>query len=259
MAKFKFFGISEADAEIKSADAAINPLLTAAKITTIEVNGKPVAATSDEVPLALKITNFAATVKEGAGDKEMSEMTRNNTILADQAKASEARAVTAETNAATLTRENVALREELKTQQEAVARLTSENAELITLRKAANTEAGRVTGEINSINAEISKKALAFNALTDLRDEKGNVLSSKATDAEKQSAAERIPVAEKLTAIGGAVTSALQRAGVRAETSPATPPAGSAVNAPKMSRAEFHKLDPKAQTAFFDMKGQFTD
>ena len=87
MAKFKFFGIGEADAEIKSADAAINPLLTAAKITTIEVNGKQLPATSDEVPLALKISNLAATFKEGAGDKEISEMTRNNTILADQAKA----------------------------------------------------------------------------------------------------------------------------------------------------------------------------
>jgi hypothetical protein len=259
MAKFKFFGISEADAEIKSADAAINPLLTSAKITTIEVNGKQVPATSDEVPLALKISNLAATFKEGAGDKEISEMTRNNTILADQAKAAEARAVTAETNAATVARENVALNEQVVTLTASVARLTAENAEVITLRKAANSEAGRVTAESLAINSEISKKALAWNAVSDLRDEKGNVLSSKATEAEKLSAAERIPIAEKLTAIGGAVTAALQRAGVRADATPAQPTAGTTGSKAKLSHAEFHALDAKAQTAFISTPHEFTD
>jgi hypothetical protein len=259
MAKFKFFGISEADAEIKSADAAINPLLTAAKITTIEVNGKPIPATSDEVPLALKISNLAATYKEGAGDKEVSELTRNNSILADQAKVLETRAVTAETNSAAVTRENVVLAEKITVLEGGVAKLTAENAELITLRAAANKEAGRVTAESNAINTEISRKALAWNAISDLRDEKGNVLSSKSTEAEKLAAADRIPVAQKLTAIGGAVTAALQRAGVPNGQSPAQPVAGSESKTPKLTRAEFFKLDPKAQTAFFDMKGTFID
>ena len=222
MAKFKFFGISEADAEIKSADAAINPLLTAAKISTIEVNGKPVAATSDEVPLALKITNLAATFKEGAGDKEISEMTRNNTILADQAKAAEARAVTAETNAATVTRENVSLKSDLQTQKDAVARLTAENAEVTTLRKAANAEAGRVTAEMNAVNAEISKQALSFNCLADLRGADGKLLPSTASADERQAAAERIPIADKIKAIGGAVNAAVARTGVSIAALPAT-------------------------------------
>jgi len=67
MAKFKFFGIGEADAEIKSADAAINPLLTAAKITTIEVNGKPVAI---ELERAKKLMAVEITpVKDAASGK----------------------------------------------------------------------------------------------------------------------------------------------------------------------------------------------
>ena len=244
MAKFKFFGIGEADAEIKSADAAINPLLTAAKITTIEVNGKQLPATSDEVPLALKISNLAATFKEGAGDKEISEMTRNNTILADQAKAAEARAVTAETNAATVTRENVSLRAELATEKAAVARLTAENAEVITLRKAANAEAGRVTAEMNAVNAEVSRHALKFNALSDLRGADGKLLPSTATDAEKQAAAELIPVADKLKAIGGAVNAAVQRTGVSLAALPAT--GTTAINGAKPAeeltgRARFNK------------------
>ena len=259
MAKFKFFGANEADAEIRGADGVIDPLLVASKITTIEVNGEQVPATSEKVPLKLKIAAFAATFKAGAGDAELSQMIANNTILADQAKVLQARAVTAETNAATATREKIAADERIVVLTGSVEKLTSENAELITLRKAANTEAGRVTGELNAINTEISKKALAWNAITDLRDEKGNVLSSKATDAEKLSAAERIPVAEKLTAIGGAVTAALQRAGVRAEASPAQAPAGTTGSAPTMKREEFLKLEAKDQTAFLAAKGKLTD
>ena len=221
MAKFKFFGISEADAEIKSADAAINPLLVAAKITTIEVNGKPEPATSEVVPLAQKIVHLAATFKEGAGDQEISQMTRNNTILADQARAAEARAVTAETNLATVTRENVSLRTDLQTQEKAVARLTAENAEVITLRKAANTEAGRVTAESNAVNAEISRQALNFNCLSDLKGADGKLLPSTATAAERQTAAELIPVADKLKAISGAVNAAMQRTQVSLAALPA--------------------------------------
>ena len=220
--KFKFFGIGEADKEIKSADAALNPLLDAAKITTISVNGKQLPATSDEVPLAAKITALAATYKEGAGDQEISEMTRNNTILAEQAKAAEARAVTAETNLATSTRETVRLNEELTTQRAAVARLTAENAEVITLRKAANTEAGRVTAEMNAVNAEVSRQALSFNCLTDLRGADGKLLPSTATEHERQTAAELIPVADKLKAIGGAVNAAVQRTGVTLAAIPGT-------------------------------------
>jgi len=259
MAKFKFFGMSEADAEIKSADAAINPLLVGAKITSIDVNGKPVPATSDAVPLALKISSLAATFQDGAGDAALREMTRNNTLLAEQAQALETRAVTAETQAATLTRENAGLGGQVVALEARVARLTADNAEQSALRQTANTEAGRVTAELAALNTEISKKALAFNAITALRDATGAALSAQATDAEKQAAAERLPVAEKLTAIGGAVTFALQRAGVRAETTPATPPTGLGAAGPKLAREEFHKLSPKAQTAFFDSKGQFTD
>src|ERR1035437_366600 len=221
MAKFKFFGISEADAEIKSADAAINPLLTAAKISTIEVNGKPLPATSDEIPLALKISNLAATYKEGAGDKEISEMTRNNTILADQAKAAEARAVTAETNCATVTRENVKLTDRVAVLDGSVAKLSSENAEVITLRKAANAEAGRLTSESNAVNAEISRQALSFNCLSDLKGADGKLLPSTATAAEKQAAAELIPVADKIKAIGGAVNAAVARTQVSLAALPA--------------------------------------
>jgi hypothetical protein len=240
MARFKFFGISEADAEIKSADAAINPLLTAAKITTIEVNGKQVPATSDDVPIALKINSFATTVKAGAGDNEVSKLAENNTILADQAKAAEARAVTAETNSATVARENVALSERVAVLEGSVAKLSAENAEVVTLRKAANAEAGRVTAESNAVNAEVSRQALAFNCLSDLRGVDGKLLASTATSAERQSAAELIPVADKIKAIGGAVNAAVARTQVSLAALPAPGAAATAGAKPEVKgRARF--------------------
>ena len=222
MAKeYRFYAIKEANADVESTSAVINPLLDAAKITTIEVNGKPLPATSDEVPTAAKITAYAKTVKSGAGDAQMSAMSDNNTLLAAQAKTFETRAVTAETNSATVTRENVALTDRITVLEGSVQKLSAENAELITLRKAANTEAGRVTSESNAVNSEISRQALAFNCLSDLKGADGKLLPSTATSEQRQAAAELIPVADKLKAIGGAVNSAVQRTQVSLASMPA--------------------------------------
>lgn len=258
MPRFKFFGMNEADAAIKAADAAIDPLLTSAKITTIEVNGKQLPATSDDVPTHLKILAFASTVKDGAGDKEVSQALANNTILADQAKSFETRAVTAETNSDTATREAVSLRAELQVQKDAVAKLTAENAEVVTLRKAANVEAGRVTEQINAVNTELSKRCLAEGCLSDLRDEKKELLPSTASPEARQAAAERIPVADKLATLcsfkDGKVNAAMSRLGLTVGQIP-NAPAGQNVAAPKITRAQFDALSPKEQTAFFDSKG----
>ena len=214
--------MKDANADVEATTSVINPLLDAAKITTIEVNGKPLPATSDDVPNALKVAAWAATMKEGAGDQQLSQMAANNTILAGQAQESETRAVTAETKLATVTRENVALTEKLAVQTAAVARLTAENAEVVTLRKAANEEAGRVTKESMAINSEISRAALSFNCLSDLRGADGKLLPSTASAEERQAAAELIPVADKIKAIGGAVNAAVARTGVTLAAIPAT-------------------------------------
>lgn len=222
----------DADKEIKSADAAIDPLLVAAKITTIEVNGKPTPATSETVPLALKITAYAGTVKAGAGDAEVSQMAANNNVLAEQAKTLEQRAITAETNLAAATREKISLDGQLTVEKASVARLNAENAELLVLRKAANTEAGRVTEQLNGVNADISRRCLAIGCLVDLRNEKNELLASTATADEKQAAAERIPIAEKLNMFNGAVNSTLNKLGVNVASLPSQPGTGTAATKP---------------------------
>lgn len=220
MRKFKFFSLGESDAEIKSAEAAINPLLTAANITTIEVAGKPVPATSEGVPLGLKIAAFAATVKAGAADEDLSNALASNQILADQAKQFEARAVTAETSAGTLLREKTQLETDLSVSRASVQTLTAANAEQTNLRGAANAEAGRALGQLNALNSELSRRCLAVNCLTDLRDGDNNILPSNASTADKQAAADRIKPEDKLAALCGAVNSAIANVGVRTETVP---------------------------------------
>lgn len=240
MAKFKFFGISEADAEIKSADAAINPLLTAANITTIPVNGKPVAATSDEVPLAAKINALAATHKAGSGDEQMNQILANNQILADQAKASETRAVTAEASVSTLTAEKVALEARVKVLEGSVSTLTASNSELTNLRAAAVAEAGRVITEANALNSEISRLCLSANCLTDLRNASNELLASTATADEKLSAADRVKPADKLKAYAGALNAAVGRTGVTLAALPAPGlTATAAAKTEKTGRARF--------------------
>lgn len=218
--------MSEADAEIKSAEAAINPLLESAKITTIDVSGKPVAATSEEVPLALKIAAFAGTVKAGAADAQVSQMAANNTILAGEATALKTRAVTAETSNATLVGENETLKARIGVLEKNVQTLTAENAQVLNLQKAANTEAGRVTELSNGLNSELSRVCLAHCVLTDLKDKDGKLLPSTATASEREAAADLIPAADKLKALAGAVSSTLSKLGVSLA---AIPGAGSTV------------------------------
>ena len=207
MAKFKFFGISEADAAIRAADAAINPLLESAKITTIEVNGKPLAATSDDVPLAAKIAAFAATVKAGAADEQVSQLIANNSVLAGEATALRARAVSAESSNATLVSENAAHTGRIAILEKNVQTLTAENAEVVNLRKTANAETGRVTEQLNGVNSELSRVCLKHGVLTDLKGADGQLLPSTASQTDKETAANNIPAADKIKNLDGFVTS----------------------------------------------------
>ena len=221
MAKFKFFSTSAADAEIRAADAAINPLLTAAKISSINVNGKPTPATDDAVPLALKIAALAAVNQPGAGDAEMSQMLANNTLLANEATALQTKLAGAESNVSTLTQENAALKQRVTVLESSVSNLTASNAELTNLRAAAVSEAGRIGGLMAGVNGEISRLCIGANCLTDLRGADGNLLPSTATASERQAAADSIPAADKLKAYAGALNAAVQRTGVSLNALPA--------------------------------------
>lgn len=236
---------------------AQTPHLDKAKILTASVGGKPVPI-SEASPLdrfnALMAVNPVAENKQGDSDlivtnadlaarleKAESDLAvANGTIggLQNKVRDLETRATTAESTVQTMTAER-----------------TQKDLEANSLR----TENARITREQVAANAALSVKALSLGCLLDLKDAAGNILPSTASAVDKQAAAERVPFTAKLDALGGVCANALQRLGVPSGNAPATPPAGSAASAPKMSRSEFFKLSPDEQTNFFKLKGQFTD
>jgi len=257
MARKQSWNAAKQTAELSASDAVIDPLLEAAGITTIKINGEDIPAS--KAPLQERINAYAAVAKAGVAEKgDVDQATLINQITAQLEKSEDALAV-AQANVGSLTQEKSILTNNLSVSQANVSRLTAEVAQITDLRDNANKLASTVTAERNGLNSEISRIALSFGCLTDLKDEKGNLLTSKATAAEREAAADLLPGKDKLKSLGGACTSALQRLGVPAGTSPAQPPTGSATQAPKISRGEFNKLEAKAQTAFFDAKGTFTD
>jgi hypothetical protein len=214
MAKFSIFSITDANKAIESAHAAINPQLTAAKISTLEVNGKPVAATSDEVPLQVKISALAAVTKAGAADEQMSQLLASNQLLADQATQLRTENASLTTNVSTLSAEKVTLTNDLTAAKNANATLTAENTNLTQLREGAVKEGARVTGQLNALNSELSKRCLGIGCLSDLRGADNALLPSTATQAEREAAADRVSAADKIVALSGAVNSTLAKCGV---------------------------------------------
>ena len=236
---------------------AQTPHLDKAKVLTASVGGKPVPI-SDASPLdrfnALMAVNPVAENKQGDADlivtnadlaarleKAESDLSvANGTIGGLQVKVRdiETRATTAENTVNTMTAER-----------------TQKDLEANSLR----TENARITREQVAANAALSVKALSFGALLDLKDTAGNILPSTASAIDRQAAAERVPFTAKLDALGGVCSNALQRLGAPAGTAPAQPPAGTTGSKAKLSRADFHALDAKAQTEFISVPHEFTD
>ena len=82
----------------------------------------------------------------------------------------------------------------------------------------------------------------------------GKPLAKDCSDADLTTAANSFAFAEMHTAYKGAVTTFFSKNGVELARVPASNPA--AQSAPQLTRAEFLKLEPAAQTAFFANKGK---
>ena len=238
MARKQSWNAPKLTAELSAADEAINPLLTAANITSIKIDGADKPAS--DVPLDARINAYASVMKAGAKSNDDVELATLNGQITAQLEKSESALAVAKASLGTITQEKSTLETNLSVAQANVTRLTAENAQLTELRNSAAAEAGRVAGQLNAVNAEVSRQALTFNCLSDLRDEKGGLLPSTATAAEKQAAAERIPVADKFKAIGGAVNAAVQRTQVSlADLPSAGAGTATAAKTEKTGRARF--------------------
>ncbi len=221
MARKQSWNAPKLNAELSAADEAINPLLESANISTIKLNG--VDEPAGKAPLSDRIQAYAAVVKAGVVDKDDVDLATLNTQITAQLEKSEAALAVAQSSLASITQEKSTLTTELSTAKANVSKLTAENAQLVELRSAATKQAGQAVSERNALNSEISRQALIFGCLTDLKDVDGKLLASTATAIEREAAADLIPAADKLKSISGAVNLAVSRLGVSTKEIPSAP------------------------------------
>jgi chromosome segregation ATPase len=232
MARKQSWNPGKLNAELSASDEAINPLLASANIASIKVNGADVPAS--EAPLQDRIKALGDVTKAGAKSADAVELATLNGQITAQLEKAESELAVAKSSVATLTQEKSTLSAELSTATASVSKLTADNAELgnrnTTLAKELETSAGK----INSTNAEISKQCIAVNCLT-LTDGEGKPLAKDATEAQKIEAANKVPVAEKITALMGAIHSSAASIGVDLKKVPAVAGVAAPDNGKKLS------------------------
>lgn len=218
MARKKSLNVIGLNAELSASDSAIDPLLEQANITSIKVEGRDVPA--GDAPMPDKIRALAAVTNASNVNQDMSELIQSNEVVSrenDRLTVENARLSSAN---ATLTGENSQLKSDKATLVAANSKLTADAGELGVRHEATLSQVTRVTGQMQTLNADISKACLKFNCL-DLTDADGKALPKDATEAQKQVAADRLPANEKLSAIGGAVNAALAKTNVSVALLPA--------------------------------------
>lgn len=217
MANFKIFNIGKANAEITSADAVIDPALEKAGIKTIPVGDRTVPAA--EAPLADKIQAYLSVVSPPDGQQNLADMIVTNDTLAKSCEQMKADLVTARATVEALQRDKASLESQLESNTAALDQATQKVGQRdVELKSAADT-ISRMTAEAKSVNAELSKLCVAAGCLT-LRDANGEEFAPTVSQAEKQAAAEAVPMQDKLRAYSGAVNSAIAKIGVDPKRSP---------------------------------------
>ena len=235
MAKITIFNVGKANAIIDAANAAADAGLVSAKISTLKVDGKDVSAV--EAPLDAKIAAVSALVTSGDKTQDVSELIASNGQIAAQVEDLTAKNATLSAMVSSQTQKISALESELATNKTSVATLTAEVAGQKNLLAAAGNENVRVTGLLNAANTEISKQCLAVNCLT-LTDSEGKPLAKDAKDEAKLEAANKIPVAEKITALMGAIHSSAAGIGVDLKKVPSTTGGGAPADTGKKLSAD---------------------
>ena len=241
----KIWNIGKANAIIEDADAVLNPALATAGITNITVDGKAVPAT--EAPLAAKLSALFAVSPVGGQSQQVSDVIVSNDQLAKELEKVNGELTTQTASVQSLTAENARLKQENATLSSSVSSLTAENADYKNRNSAALNQVTSKTAEVNAINRTVSQFCLKADCLT-LTTPDGKALAKDATDAEKLSAAEAVPVAEKITSLFGAVNAAVAKTGVSFAQIPA--PGGSTATAsqkPELKGRERMKAAMKVQ------------
>ena len=232
MAKYTFFNITKANAEIAAGHEAIDAALVAANIATVKVDGKEVPAT--DAKLSDKIAALNALVKVGDASQDVAELTASNGLIAGKVEGLETELATANAKNETLSRENVTLNDKVTQLQGSVTTLTTQLTEKTALLEASNKEALRVTKEKAAQETEIAKLCVATGCV-ELKDDNGAALDAKATEEQKLAAAIRHGFDNNVKAYRGAVNAAIAKTGSTPLEIPSAPPAAGATKKPELT------------------------
>lgn len=235
MAKISIFNIGKANAEINAGHEAADKALTAAKITSIAVDGKDVPAS--DAPLAAKISAVASLVSAGDKTQDISELIASNGQVAAQVEDLTAKLTTANATTSAQAQKINTISAELVTSQASVATLTAKNTELSNLLDASSKEAARVTGIANAQKTALAQDCIECGCLA-LVGEDGKPLAADASADVKLAAALKLSSDDLRKSFKGAVNTAMSKTGVSLFAIP-TAPVGEAKKTELKGRARF--------------------
>lgn len=237
----KFFGnVTKLEAAITAMEAAIQPDLEKAGITTALRDGKviPIA----EASITEKYVALRAAQPAGADLEGRAQLLASNKVVSDRCEKAESDLAIANTNVGVLTRENAQLKSELETERASVKTLTAEKSNEINLRDSAVKENARLSKELQGQKMALAKDCLVWGCV-DFKGADGKALAKDASDADLAKAAEGMTFAELHTAHKGAVTSAAAKIGINITAVPGqsetanTPPPKPGSNLTGLERA----------------------
>lgn len=209
--------------ELETIESVLTPHIEKAKLLTASIDGKSVPIS--DAPIADRLKALMAVNPVGEDRQRDTDLTVTNADIAARLETAESNLSVANGTMGGLQKTIRDLEARATTAEITVQKMTAERSQIDLQLKSSQTEYARVCGEQATVNAEISRRALAIGCLSDLRDPATKeLLSSKATGDERQKSAEMVPVADKISAIFGALHSAASNIGVPLGAKPSEQP-----------------------------------
>jgi hypothetical protein len=206
-------------AELDAIDTTLAPHLDKAKVLTASIDGKSVPIS--DAPIADRIKSLMAVNPVGEDNQKGADLSITNADIAARLEKAESDLSVANATTGGLHSKIRDLEARATTAESTVQKMTAERGQLDLELHSSRSEYARVGKEQAALNGEISRLCLGANCLTDLRDDKNNLLASTATAADRESAANRVAPADKLKAYAGALNSAVARTQVSLAALPA--------------------------------------
>ncbi len=205
------FNLKRNHAELCAADTAIAPLLVAAKITTISVDGKDVAAS--DAPLSAQIAALGRVMATGDKTEDSAALISANGELAAQVEAADGKRIAAEATVASHAQKIIELSGQLTVANDSITTLTAKNLETSNLLASTTAAGERLTKQLAEQKTELAKDCLAVGCLV-LTGADGKPLAVDASEETRLTAALALPHADLSKSYKGALHAAASKVGV---------------------------------------------